>query len=156
MTLGSDTPATSELEEVQNLRALGITVVSSSGNSGEGHIGFPSAYEPVIGVGSTDSSKNVPSFSSGGMYNLDDYDVTKGQTSWEDPQVSPYIVAPGENVWSASYWDEDSLTRMSGTSMAAPHVSGIVALMLANNPDLTPDQIEYVLREGATDAVGVP
>ncbi|WP_253739088.1 S8 family serine peptidase [Halohasta salina] len=156
MSLGSSTPTTSELEEVQNLRTLGITVVSSSGNSGEGHIGFPSAYEPVIGVGATDSSRNVPSFSSGGTYNLDEYNVTKDQNSWEDPQVSPYIVAPGDSVWSASYWDEDSLTRKSGTSMAAPHVSGIVALMLANNPSLTPAQIEYVLREGATDAVGVP
>lgn len=156
MSLGSDTPTTSELEEVKNLRALGITVISSSGNSGEGHIGFPSAYEPVISVGATDSYRNVPSFSSGGTYNLDEYNVTKDQSSWEDPQVNPYIVAPGDSVWSASYWDEDGLTRMTGTSMAAPHVSGIVALMQANNPSLTPAQIEYVLREGTTDAVGVP
>ncbi len=53
------------------------------------------------------------------------------------------VAAPGVHV--LSYWIDGSLTTISGTSMAAPHVAGAAALVLAANPSLTPAQVRAVL-----------
>jgi len=157
MSLGLDSPISTHIEAIDTLRSLGITVVSSSGNSGNGHIGFPAGYETAIAVGATDSSGQIPYFSSGGTYQLSEYEKTAAKVGeWDDTQLTPYVVAPGDGVYSADYQNPNSLTLKSGTSMAAPHVSGIISLMLSNNPNLTPAQVQEVLRRGAIDAVGVP
>ena len=53
------------------------------------------------------------------------------------------IAAPGEKIPSA--WLGQTTKEMSGTSMAVPHVSGTIALMLQLNPHLNPEQIRYLL-----------
>ncbi|MGL5194329.1 MAG: S8 family peptidase [Chroococcales cyanobacterium] len=63
------------------------------------------------------------------------------------PSPLNFIVAPGVNVLS-TYLNQDYYFE-EGTSMAAPHVSGVVALMLQANPNLTPDQVEQILIETA-------
>jgi subtilisin family serine protease len=89
-----------------------------------------------------------------------------------DGRIKPDIVSPGQNIISAvnyrtySPWMRDITTYssvfvgnrqfwsvFSGTSMAAPHVTGIVALMLQVNPNLTPQQIKNILyRTASRDA----
>ena len=64
----------------------------------------------------------------------------------------PYVVAPGVDVRSTV--PGNSYTTYSGTSMAAPHVAGVVALMLSANPRLTPAQVSEILM-GTGDRTGV-
>lgn len=53
----------------------------------------------------------------------------------------------GVDIWSLDYYDNEGFNIMSGTSQAAPCVTGIVALMLSKNPELTPAQICRILEE---------
>ncbi len=65
--------------------------------------------------------------------------------------VKPDITAPGVNVRSAVPNPPGSYAAFSGTSMASPHVNGVVALMRQANPDLAVDQIKQIIYDTATD-----
>jgi serine protease AprX len=133
----------------------GIVVVVSAGNNGTGDGPvelLPPANDPfVITVGATDDM-GTPWLSDDAVANFSAYGTT------EDGFVKPDLVAPGRNIISllastrsTVYVDhpahrvDDNYFRMSGTSMAAPMVSGAVALMLQRNPDLNPDQVKFRL-----------
>jgi len=137
----------------------GIVVVVSAGNSGDmefNSINAAPANDPyVITVGATDEhgtadrgDDTIPSWSSHGV-TLDG--VSK-----------PDVYAPGRNIisvlsnespWATEHPErlagDGEYFRVSGTSMAAPMVAGVVAHMLYTNPDLTPDQIKYFLMHDA-------
>ena len=137
----------------------GIVVVVSAGNNGTANL-YPPANDPfVITVGATDdrgtvslSDDTVPSFSAYG-------------TDWNGG-AKPDLVAPGRNIVSLLPDNSDlkigedhgdhrvnaNYFRMSGTSIAAPMVAGAVALLLQDEPNLTPDQVKYRLK--ATAAKG--
>lgn len=66
-----------------------------------------------------------------------------------DGRINPFIVAPGTEIISASHMDDTSYLALSGTSMAAPHISGVVALLFSRNRNLTVSQIIAALRAGA-------
>ena len=111
---------------VEALRAAGIEVVVSAGNTGSecGSISAsPSFYEASFTVGATDSSDNIAGFSSRGP-------VTEDGSN----RLKPDISAPGVDVRSA--WTGSNYQVISGTSMAAPHVSGAVALLWSAVPSL--------------------
>merc|ERR1711992_522867 len=59
------------------------------------------------------------------------------------------IFAPGTDVFSASPRTDTSFATLSGTSMACPHVSGVVALVLSESPDLNPDEVANRIVGGA-------
>lgn len=59
------------------------------------------------------------------------------------------LVAPGHNIYSTV--NGNGVNYMSGTSMAAPHVSGVVALMIAANPYLTREEIEWIIEQSARE-----
>jgi subtilisin family serine protease len=83
--------------------------------------------------------------------------VKKDTTRWEDSQYTeidgvPYnlelnVVAPGVDMWTTNLGDYES--RPNGTSYAAPVVSGIVALMLSVNPNLTTQQVRDIIESTA-------
>ena len=117
------------LPAVRALRAAGIFVVASAGNSGPrcGSIGDPIAlYDEVFTVGAVDEGGEVASFSSRGPVVVDGSE-----------RVKPDIIAPGVEVLSSlpgsSYGVND------GTSMAGPHVAGVVALLWSAQPRLIGD-----------------
>lgn len=124
---------------ISNLRAAGIVPVFSAGNSGAegcGSLGSPSDNTVSFSVGSTTSSDAISSFSSRGSNPF---------TGLPGPEVS----APGDNIYSSV--PTNSYSIYSGTSMAAPHVAGSVALIMSAEPALVGqvDQVEELLRKTA-------
>ncbi|PKO18595.1 MAG: peptidase S8 [Chloroflexi bacterium HGW-Chloroflexi-10] len=112
---------------VQSLRQAGIFVVASAGNggySGCGSIRDPlSIYADVFSVGAIDESGSLAAFSSIGPVTIDGSN-----------RLKPDLVAPGVDILSAM--PNNSYSLNSGTSMAGPHVAGVVALMWSANSDL--------------------
>jgi serine protease AprX len=140
----------------------GVTVVVAAGNNGTAS-GPSTLYAPandpfVITVGAVDDM---------GSAGINDDTMTTfsayGQT--ENGFAKPDLVAPGRNIISllasvgetaytahSAHQVDGTLFRMSGTSMAAPMVSGAVALMLQAQPALTPDQVKARLMLSANKA----
>ena len=136
------------LPAVQALRYAGIFVVVSAGNDGTGGcetVSDPLAiYDEVFSVGALDEFGSVTGFSSQGPVMVDG-----------SGRVKPDILAPGAGVLSA--FPNNSYEVADGTSMAGPHVVGVVALIWSANPDLIGDieTTEQILRETATPYTGL-
>lgn len=73
---------------------------------------------------------------------------SKGPRS-EDNLLKPEIAAPGRNILSAKFGSGDKGARMDGTSMAAPHMAGVVALIKQAHPDLSQEEIRALLMNTA-------
>ncbi len=107
----------------------GMLLVAASGNGGRSQVSLPAAYPGVLAVGATDIADRRWGLSNFG----NDLDV----------------VAPGADVYSTAY--DFSYTTGSGTSFAAPHVSGLAALIWSANPHLTADEVAEIIRTTADD-----
>lgn len=118
-------------------RAAGIIPIVAAGNTGTtcGTITTPGDYANVISVGATDVNDKLASFSS------------KGPTV--NGLRKPDISAPGSLILSASYTSDTGVCFKSGTSMATPHVTGAVALLLSANPGLSFDSVLQLLQSRA-------
>jgi serine protease AprX len=150
LSLGSDIncDGTDALSEACDAAVgKGVVVVVASGNSGPGArtVGAPGCAREVLTIGASTDDDKVASFSS------------RGPTS--DGRVKPDVVLPGKNIISARAFGttlgtgqiDEHYTALSGTSMATPHATGVVALLLAANPELTPRQIKNILKATAVD-----
>ncbi len=138
---GEGCAITTLITATQRVREAGIVTVHSTGNSGSGcgTVNTPSAiYDESFSVGATDSSDNIASFSSRGPVTVDGSN-----------RLKPDISAPGVGIWSST--KDGSYGLNQGTSMASPHVAGVVALILSANPNLIGqvDEIETLLQESA-------
>ena len=147
-----------------------IVVVFSAGNSGSGSGTMTGKYKKapwVISVANSDKAGVLAPSSSRGRKGVGGTFSTDGQTfTWRD---EPTVTAPGTNIIStrtaspvgvlSTQMDASTIapaqlpfyTNLTGTSMAAPHVAGIVALMLDANPALNPYQVKAILEETATN-----
>lgn len=126
---------------VENVRAAGIVVVASAGNSGQGCGSVddpPAIYDASFSVGSTTISDVISTFSSRGPVTVDGSN-----------RLKPDVAAPGSSVRSSVRGS--GYQSFSGTSMAGPHVAGEVALLLAAGPGLAGDvdTIEECIRQTA-------
>ncbi|MDX1688209.1 MAG: S8 family serine peptidase [Candidatus Promineifilaceae bacterium] len=126
---------------VENVRAAGIAVVVSAGNSGPfcETVDDPAAiYDASFTVGATSSSDSIAVFSSRGPVTVDGSGRPK-----------PDISAPGVNVRS-SYLG-GTYHYENGTSMAAPHVTGLMALLMSAHPSLAGevDALEWMITQTA-------
>src|ERR1051325_7839660 len=121
-----------ELETiVNNTQAAGIFVEASAGNSGPSCSSVtdpPAIYSASFSTGAIDISNVLASFSS------------RGPSTFYTPNLlKPNISAPGVNVRSTTRTTDNSYGPMSGTSMAGPHVCGVVALLWSARPQLARD-----------------
>jgi serine protease AprX len=161
-----DDPITRATKNAYN---RGIVVVFSAGNSGPGECTITGNYKKapwLIAVAAGDKQRNLARFSSRGTPGGGGTVTIDGKTwRWED---RPTLTAPGVLIVSTRtispigvIGTDDDLagippqylpyyTTLSGTSMAAPHVAGVVALMLDANPSLTPLQVKSILQKTAT------
>jgi uncharacterized repeat protein (TIGR01451 family) len=145
---GSSNPADDTFYPIiQILRAAGIAPVFASGNpmAGDGSIGSPGSAPEAITVGATDRADNIADFSG------------RGPSFFEGEQ-KPELSAPGIDVLSS--YPGNYYGTSSGTSMAAPHVAGLIALMVSADladgyRDLNVDELERFIAYTAVD-LGAP
>ena len=114
----------------------GIIVVAAAGNNGpkNGSVTLPGVNQRVITVGCLDDRGG--GISSGLKSGFSGIGPTKSCI------VKPEILVPGINVRSCGNLAPQHFAIKSGTSMAAPVVTGMIALLLQNNPFLTPDEVK--------------
>ncbi len=130
---------------LNNLKAAGIMVVVSAGNSGSNcqTVDDPAAiFENSFSVGATDSNDNIAGFSSRGPATFNGYNLNI---------MKPQVSAPGVGVRSSV--KNGGYATYDGTSMAGPHVVGAVALMISAKPSLQGqvNDIEDILEVTALD-----
>lgn len=152
LSLGSEygSPNDPGSTAVNNATLAGVVVVAAAGNSGfvgTGHnsdsnfrnngsqsIGSPGMAEHAITVGAVDRSLALARFSSKGPVN----------TTFA---IKPDVVAPGVSILSTV--PGGAMDAFNGTSMAAPHVAGVAALIRAIHPDWTPAQVKAAITNTA-------
>ncbi|MGB4309498.1 MAG: S8 family serine peptidase [Candidatus Cloacimonadaceae bacterium] len=114
----------------------GAVIVASAGNVPLPFLSYPAKLGTTISVGAVNRNRNLAGFSSFG------------------PDLD--LVAPGEEVLSTYMLESpNQYTRLSGTSMSAPYVSGAIALLLALNPGLSPQEVRSRLLDSCDD-LGTP
>ncbi len=139
---GGDSPERRELykQAIQTWLDAGVIPIFANGNSGpwKRTTGLPGGFLNVISVGATKKNNKIAFFSSRGPIKWDGID-----------RIKPDVSAPGSGVRSAK--PGGGYTSMSGTSMACPNVTGLVALMKQAAPSLTTEFASQVLQETALD-----
>ncbi|MBC8161784.1 MAG: S8 family serine peptidase [Roseiflexaceae bacterium] len=127
-----------ELENAaKNLAWADIVLVAAAGNSGAScqTVAFPAAYPGVLGVGSLSIYDTIAPSSS------------RGPSTLNNSIIKPDVVAPGTYIYTAGRWS-GTYTWWNGTSFAAPHVTGLVALIRGKSPYSSPDwMIDYLIPE---------
>ena len=126
---------------VNNVKNAGIVIVTSAGNAGNqcSTVSSPAAiYENSFSVGATRQNDTIAGFSSRGPVAVDG-----------SGRLKPNISAPGTDVRSSVL--NGGYAAYSGTSMAGPHVAGVVALLISAKPELAGqvDEIEDILEQSA-------
>ena len=144
-------------QDVYNaVRAEGIIVVAAAGNNASSQPVYPAAYNGVLAVSGTDINEKQAHYSNFGSYV--DLAAPGGDLSddldgdgYNDGVLS--TAASVDLIGNLSY----GYSYLEGTSMAAAHASGVIALMKAVNPALTPDELdELLVKGGITQDLGVP
>ncbi len=134
-------------EAICNLNNLGVVVVAAAGNDGASASNFyPAAYPETIAVSAIADFNGQGGASSGCAFFPDILNACDEMLGWfsnNGPAID--VAAPGVNVYSTTLGG--SWGFKSGTSMAAPHVAGVAALMLGANPGLSPAQVRSIMTE---------
>ena len=130
-------------EAICRAHAAGITFVAAAGNSTVDASTFiPAAFPEVIAVSALTDLDGEPGGKGGCWLIFLFCDDTLAEYSNFGSTID--VTAPGTQIYSD--WTGGGYASEMGTSMAAPHVTGVAALLLAANPNLTPDDIEAILK----------
>lgn len=127
-------------EILHNLESAGILVVFAAGNNGTAGPGSPAGYPHAFSVGALKKE--------GERVEIADFS-SRGPVNWQGVKyIKPEITAPGINIRSS--WLNNGYNILSGTSLAAAHVSGAAALLLEARPALSPQEIKSLLQQTAS------
>jgi len=144
----SDTP---EAIACNNVSSVGILVVVSAGNRGDAFfsLGTPASAESVIAVS---ACEDADSSLSGNIPSRIAYFSSRGPAMYSTGKIvlKPDISAPGVHIYSANLGSNPMNRLSSGTSMSAPHISGLSALLMEIEPELTAQNIKTILINNAT------
>lgn len=161
LSIGSPTTTSTDplVKAVNAAWDKGIIMTIAAGNNGpkSGTITSPGISKKAITVGSSDDNQSVTIWG-----------TTQENFSGRGPTleciIKPDIIAPGADIVSCltptPYTDQNSdelkvvddyYLKLSGTSMSTPIVCGAIALLLQKNPNLTPDDVKYMLKFSTTD-----
>jgi subtilisin len=125
----------------QLIRARGILPVFAAGNEGPGITRYPGNYAEAMSVGASDATGHVADFSGSQRF------LRKN-----DPIV-PDLVGPGVGIISCV--PGNSYMEMDGTSMAAPHIAGLAAVLMSARPNKTIDEIEAAIFKSCTRTISM-
>jgi serine protease AprX len=144
-------------DEAERTVSSGVVVVAAAGNLGYRRLLAEGMqpYEQFCPVSITDPGNADSVITVGATHRLEphsygvSYFSSRGPTG--DGRIKPDLVAPGEKIFAPTL--ENSAVRLDGTSMAAPHVSGAAAMLMARNVELAgrPRKIKEILCSTATD-----
>lgn len=134
MSLGTTTYSQAFNDTAVNAYNSGILLVAAAGNSGDGNLStndvlYPAKFDDVVAVSAINSNNIAPIWSADG--------------------AEIELAAPGVDIYST--WLDGSYDTKSGTSMAAPFVSGVVALIKSKNLSFTTQEIRGALAYNAVD-----
>ncbi|HTW90511.1 MAG TPA: S8 family peptidase [bacterium] len=129
MSLTSSAPSTPLEDACSYAAQAGVLLIAASGNDGAEAIGYPAAYGQCIAIGATSADSHLALFSNYG--------------------AEQELVAPGTSILSC--FPGGQYGWADGTSMAAPQVAGVAALVLARNYGLSATQVRAILDASAID-----
>ncbi|MCK5149375.1 S8 family peptidase [Candidatus Pacearchaeota archaeon] len=137
MSLGGDTESSLLKSAIDYATDNGVLVIAAAGNDGpgEGSIDYPGANPKVVAVGAIDSNELVANWSSRGINN-GDYII-------EEKEVE--FGAPGLNIEST--WKDGCYNKISGTSMATPHIAGLAAKLWRGNAQDTRTYLHTIAKD---------
>jgi subtilisin family serine protease len=162
MSLGGPTLDAAEQAAMDYAISQGVIIVAAAGNEGNAGMGYPGAYAPVISVAATGWTHQWLAGPDGNVNNWWYADDVAEPTKASDFYIADFssrqkagqqldVAAPGS--WTVGPYQvnsgQPSYYYLSGTSMATPHVAGIVALMCQKKPSLTAAAAESILKSSA-------
>jgi subtilisin family serine protease len=133
MSLGGPVATFAERTAVRLLQNSGILLVAASGNDANGVnlVEYPAGFEAVMSVGALDENLHI------------------GEFSTHNTEVD--IAGPGVGVLSSTSFNDRSYAKLTGTSMATPHIAGVAALLWSRFPNSSVTDIREALQQSARD-----
>jgi serine protease len=145
MSLGGSAPSTTLENAVAYAYNQGVTIICASGNDGLSQVSYPAAYDDYcIAVGATTYNEGVAYYSNGGS----SLDLTApGGNNYQDLNGDGYADGVLQQTFSVDWFGGITWAYYfkQGTSMAAPHVSGVAALVISNGVATSPAGVRIVL-----------
>lgn len=146
LSLGGSSSSAAEQDAYTAARNNGVIIVAAAGNSSTSAPFYPAAYSSVISVSATDYNDQLASYSNYGS-TIDiaapggDASIDKNGDGRVDGIFSTYVEEGSSGSRQSSYTNQ-----MQGTSMASPHVAGVIALMKSVYPALTANQVDVLIQ----------